>query len=266
MSIDLPVAKKSLGQHWLNDSAALQSICDEGQVSESDTILEIGPGMGTLTDKLLSTGAKVVAVELDRALATILRDKFKGRDLQIHEGNILEYDLSSLPKDYKVIANIPYYLTSNLIRVLSETPNQASRVVLLVQKEVAERVAATPGSMSLLSVSAQYFWDVSLGSVVPAKLFSPPPKVDSQVLIMSRRQQPLYSVSDPAKFFQLVKSGFAARRKTLLNSLSGGLRTEKEQIQRALDQVLIDPSRRAQTLSLDEWHKLYDTCLDLKIL
>ena len=254
---ELPFAKKALGQHWLTDSAALAAICDAGQVSPGDHVLEIGPGTGTLTEFLLAAGAHVTAVELDKSLAGALSNRFSDSRFYLIEQDILKFDFGSLPPGYKVVANIPYYLTSNLIRVLSETSNQASRVVLLVQKEVAERVGAKPGGMSLLSVSAQFYWEVLLGLEVPARLFTPPPKVDSQILILERRNQPLFPLVDEKVFFQLVKAGFAARRKTLLNSLAGGLRTDKTVVQAVLDEAYILSDLRPQTLSLEQWHMLY---------
>src|SRR5262249_37456050 len=157
----------------------------------------------------------------------------------------------------KLVANIPYYLTSNLIRVISETPNPPAIAVLLIQKEVAERVAAEPGAMSLLSVTAQFYWQVSLEQVVPAELFEPAPKVDSQILVFKRRREPLYQGVDTKKFFRLAKAGFAQRRKTLLNSLGAGLHLSRQEAQKLLESAGIDSGRRAQTLSLDEWYKLY---------
>lgn len=262
---ELPVAKKSLGQHWLHDAATLQYICGAAEVNSGDTVLEIGPGTGSLTQVLLDAGAEVTAIEFDKSLTAELSTKFKSPKFQLIEGDILRFDFGTMEADYKVVANIPYYLTSNLIRVLSETPNQASVVVLLVQKEVAVRVAAPPGDMSLLSVSAQFYWQVGVGQVVPAKLFTPPPKVDSQILIMRRREAPLFDL-EPKLFFQLVKAGFSARRKTLLNSLAGGLRTDKEQIQRVLDEAQILSSLRAQNLSLANWHALYVAATVAKIM
>lgn len=260
-----PVAKKSLGQHWLNDRATLEYICNVGEVAQDDVVLEIGPGTGTLTEVLLSAGAKVTAVEFDKWLATGLINKFSNRSFNLIQGDILEFDLTALPPGYKVIANIPYYLTSNLIRVLSESPNQASKVVLLVQHEVAQRVAARPGDMSLLSVSAQYYWEVELGDVVPAKLFTPPPKIDSQVIIMNRRSAPLFAGVDEKAFFQVVKAGYSSRRKTLLNSLAGGLRRDKADIQTMLDEADIISTRRAQTLALGDWHRLYEVYCDKQL-
>jgi 16S rRNA (adenine1518-N6/adenine1519-N6)-dimethyltransferase len=254
---ELPWAKKSLGQHWLNDSAALQAICDAGAITADDTVLEIGPGTGTLTELLVKSAKQVVAVEFDQTLAIRLPERVKATNLTVVNRDILSFDLTSLPPDYKVIANIPYYLTSNLIRTLSESTNQASRVVLLIQKEVAERVAAKPGDMSLLSVSAQYYWEVLLGLEVPARLFTPPPKVDSLVLILERRNQMLFPDVDEKSFFRLVKAGFAARRKTLLNSLSGGLRVDKEVIKTILDESYISQTIRPQALSLEQWYMLY---------
>lgn len=256
---DLPVAKKSLGQHWLNDPGALQAICDAGDITSDDVVLEIGPGTGTLTQLLVQKAKEVVAVEFDRELATALERHFRQSNFRVVQQDILSFDLTGLPTDYKVVANIPYYLTSKLIRVLSETPNRASRVVLLIQKEVAERITAKPGNMSLLAASAQFYWKVKLDREVPAKLFTPSPKVDSQVIILERRNQPLFSDVDEKAFFRLIKAGFSARRKKLRSSLSGGLRISKQEAETLLINGKIDPNLRAQALSLNEWHQLYQT-------
>jgi 16S rRNA (adenine1518-N6/adenine1519-N6)-dimethyltransferase len=249
--------KKSLGQHWLHDEASLEAMCQAADVQTDDTILEIGPGLGTLTRLLVEQAKQVIAVEFDEKLAKELPERVKADNLQIVAQDILSFDFTSLPHDYKLVANIPYYLTSNLIRVISETPNPPRSATILVQKEVAQRVAAEPGAMSLLSVTAQFYWQVSLGREVPAELFTPAPKVDSQILIMQRRTAPLFPDVDAKDFFRLVKAGFSQRRKTLLNSLSSGLHLEREKTQEICQRVGIEPNRRAQTLSLDEWHTLY---------
>jgi len=253
-----PWAKKSLGQHWLHDRASLEAMCDAAVITAGDTVLEVGPGTGTLTELLISRGAHVIAVEKDESLLANLRKKFAADNFELHNQSILEFNLTTLPNAYKVVANIPYYLTSNFIRVLSESNNPPQTAVLLVQKEVARRVAAEPGDMSLLSVSAQYYWEVSLDREVPARLFTPPPKVDSQILVLQRRPKPLFDDVDDRKFFQIVKAGFGERRKTLGNSLSGGLRISKDEARTALEAAGIDAGLRAQALSLVEWKKLYD--------
>lgn len=249
--------KKGLGQHWLYDEQTLESICDSANVQRGDTVLEVGPGLGTLTAKLLERGAKVVAVEFDEALAKKLAANNTNDSLTVIHQDILQFDLTSLPKGYKVVANIPYYLTSNLIRVLCESPNPFTRAAILIQKEVAERVAAKPGQMSLLSVSAQYYCDVSLGVVVPAELFTPPPKVDSQVLELHFRENPLFTDVDTKQFFRLVKAGFSQRRKTLVNSMSGSLGVSKDEIRSILAVSNTTENIRAQALSLADWHALY---------
>jgi 16S rRNA (adenine1518-N6/adenine1519-N6)-dimethyltransferase len=249
-------AKKSLGQHWLEDESSLQAMANAAAVKPRDVVLEIGPGPGSLTRILVKRAKQVIAVELDKSLAAELPKQVAAPNLTIVNQDILEFDFAGLPADYKVAANIPYYLTSNLIRILSETPNRPVTAALLVQKEVAERVAAEPGDMSILSVTAQFYWEVKLGQIVPAKLFQPAPKVDSQVLILERREQPLFEV-DTKQFFRLVKAGFSQRRKTLLNSLSAGLQLSKDDIQGICDRGSVDAKRRAQTLSLDEWYCLY---------
>lgn len=256
-----PTPKKSLGQHWLTDEACLDAMVRSAGVGPDDTVLEIGPGLGTLTEKLVSAARLVVAVEFDDDLAAGLPTRVGAGNLQVVRSDILRFDLTELPAGYKVVANIPYYLTSNLIRLLSESSNPPAVAAILVQKEVAERVAAAPGSMSLLSVTAQFFWEVSLGRVVGAALFTPPPKVDSQILVLKRRAAPLFDV-EPKPFFRLVKAGFGERRKTLRNSLSGGLHLEKPETEALLQAAGLDPQLRAQALTLEQWHKLYQVCLD----
>lgn len=254
---NLPETNKSLGQHWLTDSDCLNAMCEAGSINLNDTVLEIGPGIGSLTKLLTEQAKEVVAVEIDQTLAHTLVNQLSTKNLTVVQQDILRFDLTSLPPDYKVVANIPYYLTSHLIRLLSETRNQPQTVVLLVQKEVSERVAAGPGKMSLLSVSAQFYWQVTTGRVVPASLFTPSPKVDSQILIMQRRPTPLFPDVDPKQFFRIVKAGFSSRRKTLTNSLAGGLDQGKPLIVDKLNQVGINPVSRPQELGLDQWHALY---------
>ncbi len=256
--------KKSLGQHWLHDEASLEAMVAAADVQPEDTVLEIGPGLGTLTAKLLDRGANVIAVEFDRELAAALPERVPHDNLDVIEHDILQFDLTQLPVGYKVAANIPYYLTSNLLRVLCESSNPFSRAALLVQQEVAERVATGPGQMSLLSVSVQFYCEVSLGRVVPAELFTPPPKVDSQILVLQYRQTPLFTGVDTKQFFRLIKAGFAGRRKKLRSSLSAGLRISKPEAEALLRKAGIDPDLRAQALSLQDWHKLYNAVYALQ--
>lgn len=254
----MPPTKKSLGQHWLHDEASLDAIVMAADVRPNDTVLEIGPGPGTLTQKLVQKAAYVVAVEFDEALARDLPTRVSAPHLEIWQGDILQFDLTQLSPDYKVVANIPYYLTSNLLRVLCESPNHFSKASLLIQKEVAERVCAVPGDMSVLSVSVQFYCQAQLGALVPAELFTPPPKVDSQVLCLTYRKLPLFPGVDTKQFFRVVKAGFSQKRKTLLNSLSSGLHLERDQTTALLASANIAPQTRAQMLSLEQWHTLYE--------
>lgn len=254
--------KKQLGQHWLRDEDSLMAMCEAAGVTHEDTVLEIGPGLGTLTEKLLQIGAFVQAVEFDDDLIGGLQKRFgSNKNFSLQHQDIMRFDLSRLPKHYKVVANIPYYLTSNLLRRLHESDNAYSKAALLVQKEVAERVCAAPGQMSLLSVSVQYYAMASLGRLVPAELFEPEPKVDSQILCLTRRQTPMFPDVDEKKFFRLVKAGYSERRKMLRSSLSGGMGITKSEADELLERAAIDSSRRPQTLSLDDWKSLYDAVL-----
>lgn len=247
---------KSLGQHWLQDRQILASIATEAELVRADTVLEIGPGLGTLTSELLRRAGKVVAVEFDSELARKLPAQFPGTNLEVINADILKFDLSSLPVGYKVVANIPYYITSKIIQMLMTATNRPSVVVLLVQKEVAQRLAARPGDMSILGVSAQVYAEVKLGNIVKAKLFTPPPKVDSQVVILKTRQMPFFTDINESDFFHVVKAGFSAKRKMLRSSLSGGLKLPKAEVEIILNQAGIDPNARAETLDLDAWARL----------
>lgn len=252
-----PIPKKSLGQHWLTDEISLENMLVAADVSADDAVLEIGPGLGPLTALLTARAKDVVAVEFDEDLARGLPKRVPATNLRVVRSDILTFDLTALEPDYKVVANIPYYLTSKLVRVLSESTNPPSIAALLVQKEVAERLAAKPGQLSILGVTSQYYWEVSLGPVVAAELFTPPPKVDSQIVVLKRRLEPLFNDVDTREFFRLVKAGFGERRKTLLNSLSAGLHLDKPAVQAWLSEAGINPQLRAQNLSLDDWYSLY---------
>lgn len=246
-----------MGQHWLSDPVTLEAIAELSEIRRTDTVLEIGPGLGTLTHYLVRQAAHVVAVEFDEKLATRLPAKIGAKNLEVIREDILKFDLTGLPTHYKVVANIPYYLTSNLLRTLSESSNPPYLMVLLVQKEVAERICAGPGQMSLLSVSVQLYYECELGLSVPAEMFTPPPKVDSQIVILRRHKKPVFKGLDTQKFFQVVRAGFSGRRKKLRGSLSGGLRISKKEADRLLDEADINGDLRAQNLSLAQWHKLY---------
>lgn len=252
----LPATNKALGQHWLHDEASLDAMLEAAEVAAEDTVLEIGPGPGALTAKLVKQAKEVVAVEFDVALARELPRRVPAANLNIVQQDILRFDLTSLPPNYVVAANIPYYLTSKLLQTLCESANPFTRAALLVQKEVAERVCARPGQMSLLSVSVQLYCEARLGELVPAELFTPPPKVDSQILILKRRTSLLFDDVALKDFFRVVKAGFAQRRKTLLNSLGSGLQLSREATEQLLAEAHIAPTVRPQNLSLEEWHAL----------
>lgn len=248
--------KKSLGQHWLKDREVLASIADEANISADDTVLEIGPGLGTLTSELLKRAKKVVAVELDSDLAKKLPAQFPGTSLEVVNQDILTYDLRALPKGYVVVANVPYYITSKIVQLLTTAINKPRAIVLLIQKEVAVRMAAEAGDMSILAVSSQIYAHVRLGDIVPAEYFTPPPKVDSQVVILEMRQTPLVKAEDEKLFFRIVKAGFSAKRKKLRSSVSSGLHISKAEAERLLAMAKISPENRAQDLSIDDWQRL----------
>lgn len=252
----MPTPKKSLGQHWLFDAGSLHAICDAADVQPEDTILEIGPGLGPLTVELTQRAKQVIAVEFDEQLARELPSRVPAANLTVVHDDFMRFDLSQLPAGYKVVANVPYYITSKIVRALLESSTPPQSATLLVQKEVAERIAADPGDMSILAVSAQFYADPELGQVVPAEMFNPAPKVDSQIITLHVHETPLFDDVTPKQFFAVVRAGFGEKRKTLRNSLSGGLRIEKSESEAILQKAGISTGARAEELSLEDWHRL----------
>ncbi len=250
--------KKSLGQHWLKDAATLASIADSAEISPDDTILEVGPGLGTLTSRLLARAGGVVAVEFDEELARKLPGQFPGKKLEVVHQDILKFDTTVLPAGYKVVANVPYYITSKIIRTLSESANPPSVMVLLVQKEVAERLASKAGGYSVLAISTQIDYQIELGAVVPAALFAPPPRVDSQVVILHRLAHSRVPSELRNDFLRLIKAGFSAKRKKLRSSLAGGLHMEKLQVEQLLEGTGVSGDARAEDLEIEQWLTILD--------
>ncbi|MFC1644827.1 16S rRNA (adenine(1518)-N(6)/adenine(1519)-N(6))-dimethyltransferase RsmA [Patescibacteria group bacterium] len=256
-------AKKSLGQNFLKDEKILDDIIKSSELSSNDCVLEIGPGQGALTERLVETAKKVVAFELDQELIPGLLAKFKNNDnLEIVHKDILQVNLGEELKErglekgeYRVIANIPYYITSKIARLFLESEYSPKDMIIMVQKEVAHRMAAEPGKMSLLAVSVQYFAEAEVLFNVSRDAFEPVPNVDSAIIrIHSIRKE--FDADEAKKFFRVVKAGFCARRKTLVNNLSNSLHIDKREVQQRLEDVGIDANTRAQELSIDEWKKL----------
>ncbi|MDK2899223.1 MAG: rRNA (adenine1518-N6/adenine1519-N6)-dimethyltransferase [Patescibacteria group bacterium] len=247
---------KSLGQHWLKDRKVLSHIADCAELTSDDIVLEIGPGLGALTSELLRRCEKVIAVEFDSELARKLPSQFPGKNLEVVNDDILSFDLSTLPSDYVVVANVPYYITSKIVQLLMTAENRPKMAVLLVQKEVAQRLAALDGRMSILAISAQLFADVSLGDIVPSAMFTPPPKVDSQVVVLRTRKTPYLTDISEKDFFKVVKAGFSEKRKKIRSSLSGGLKLSKHEVEAILTKANIDSNARAEMLDLDDWVRL----------
>jgi 16S rRNA (adenine1518-N6/adenine1519-N6)-dimethyltransferase len=250
---------KRLGQNFLVDENALQRIADVAGISAQEAVLEIGPGLGSLTRHLAIRAQSVTAVELDRRLIPVLRENLSAfANIRLVEGNILSLDLALLvgESSFLVVANIPYYITSSLIRHLLEARRQPQRLILTVQEEVARRICAGPGEMSLLALSVQVYGQPQIAAHIPANAFYPPPKVDSSVIRIDIFPAARIPPDQMGRFFQLAKAGFSQKRKTLRNSLAGGMHWEPAQAGELLNKAGIDPMRRPETLSLDEWKGL----------
>lgn len=255
---------KGLGQHFLVDADSLHAIIEAGDVTADDTVLEIGPGLGVMTGPLTEQAKQVVAVEADPVLGELLRRQ-PPSNLQVAEQDIMTFDLSALPTGYKVVANIPYYLTSRIFRLLLEAPNPPSVMSLLIQKEVAERIVAKPGKLSVLALSVQYYAQAELVLVVERHKFWPAPKVDSAVLRVVRREQPAFA-AEPDRLFRLIKAGFGEKRKMLKNALAGGLNLTTEATAELILQADLGPTVRAQELTLEQWERLYNEALARELI
>ncbi len=263
--------RKRLGQHFLQDPHHLARIADAADLSPGDVVLEIGPGTGTLTQVLLQRGATVVAVELDDRLVALLGERFAGNE-RFH---LLHGDILDLPPDeaitralgrphpYKVVANLPYYITSAIIRHLLEAEFPPILLVVTVQEEVGRRMCASPPHMNLLAVSVQFYGRPRIVHRIPRGAFYPVPKVDSAVVRVDVYEEPPVDVPDRKTFFRVVKAGFAQRRKQLVNALAAGLGVSKAAVADLLKAAGIDPRRRAETLTLEEWARLAWAVVDL---
>ncbi len=250
---------KSLGQNFLTDENVLSKIVAAAQLTPEDVVLEVGPGLGHLTRLLARQAGRVVAVELDGRLAPILHERLAGCDnVELVQGDILKLALVSLVSspDYKVVANLPYYITSAVLQHFLEGEPPPARLVVTVQREVAQRIVARPGDMSLLAVSVQLYGQPRIVARIKAGAFYPRPEVDSAVVRIDRHLAPPVDAPDKAAFFAVVKAGFAQRRKQLRNSLPAGLDSPQAEVVAALEAVSIDPRRRPETLSLQEWAAL----------
>lgn len=257
---------KSLGQNFLIDPHYLARVADAGNISGEDLVLEIGAGIGNLTLQLAERAKEVIAVEIDPKLIPILQSVTASKtNVNILQGDILRIDLDDLfqSEAFQVVANIPYYITSNLMRHITSGENRPQRMILTIQKEVAERIIARTGKLSLLALSVQVYGSPTLVSIVPAGTFYPVPKVDSAVVRVDFFQSPLIPEAQLDSFFIVAKAGFSQKRKKLRNSLSAGLNLEKEMVETLLAEVDIDFNRRAETLSLNEWIKLTDNFTSL---
>jgi 16S rRNA (adenine1518-N6/adenine1519-N6)-dimethyltransferase len=252
-------ADKHLGQNFLEDAQALETITRAAGIEPDDTVLEIGPGLGSLTRYLAVSAKQVIAVELDSKLLSPLKTVLAPhKNIRLIQADILDLSPSEIvdQPDYLVVANIPYYITSAIIRHLLESERKPRRIVLTIQKEVADRICAKPGDLSLLALSVQVYGQPRVTAHIPASAFFPAPSVDSAVLSIEIYPEPLIPAPMLGTFFKLIKAGFSQKRKTLRNSLSAGLHIAPAETEARLRQAEIDPMRRAETLGIPEWERL----------
>jgi 16S rRNA (adenine1518-N6/adenine1519-N6)-dimethyltransferase len=252
---------KTYGQNFLMDETILEDMIDEAKVKAGDTVLEIGPGIGNLTERLLQRGAKVLAIEKDPQFLNVLKSLAKQYNTK--ENTLLYYEIADALTfnfskrlegvNYKVVANIPYYITGKIVQLFLQAPHKPDSLTILMQKEVAYNICAKPGELNLLAISVQLFADARVVSVVPAHKFYPAPKVDSAVLQIVLHQKPKYEIKDEKKLFRILRACFSGKRKQLHNTLTNNLHLEKAEVARVLTDLKIDPAIRPQQLNLKQW-------------
>jgi len=265
---------KGLGQNFLIDDNILDKIVEGADITENDVVIEVGPGIGTLTQHIAETAKKVVAIEIDDRLIPILKETLGEYDnIEVVHGDVLKVDLKTLIKEHfgdqkpKVVANLPYYVTTPIIMRFLEESIPVSDLVVMIQKEVADRMVSESNckAYGALSVAVQYYCKPMVVTKVPPSVFIPQPKVESTVIRLQVREEPAVTVENTKIFFNTVKSGFGKRRKTLLNALSSGnLGLGKEQVKEALEQAGIDPKRRAESLDIEEFAVLANALHSIK--
>lgn len=259
--------RKGLGQHFLVNKGVLVRILAAAEIKAGDTVVEVGPGLGMLTGELVSNAGLVVAVEADNELAAALgQDMASKRNLRVVWADAREIEIEDLVghAEYKLVANLPYFAATHILRRFLESSHPPSRVVVMIQREVARRIVAKPGEMSILSVGIQMYGQPRIVSYVRASAFYPPPKVTSAIVCIDVYAEPRLKLSDSEDFFRIVRAGFSTPRKKLRNALSIGLHTSSADAERWLINARIDPMRRAETLSLQEWGALYQNYLETK--
>jgi len=255
--------RKRFGQHFLTDKNILEKIARAAEIEPTATVMEIGPGLGALTRVLSASAAQVVAVEVDRDLAARLRDEFSNTNVHILEGDILQQPPAAwlaqagCAPPYLVVANLPYYITSAILRYLLEAPTPPTRLVVMVQREVAEQMLARPPHANLLAVSVQFFGVPRRVAHIPAGAFRPPPQVSSAVVRIDVHAAP--PDIQPSEFFRVVRAGFGAKRKQIHNALANGLGLTRDETTEWLRRAGIEPTRRAETLQVEEWKRLAQT-------
>lgn len=247
--------KKSLGQNFLKSKQALMAICNAGELKKEDRVLEIGPGKGALTKFLLEQSNNVFALEKDTELIPFLSEKFeeeiKKGFLKIQEGDVLDFDETEAQTPYKLIANIPYYITGEIMEKFLSSKNQPERIVFLMQKEVVDRIMARDGKESILSMSVKAYGTPKYIQKVQAKAFNPAPKVDSAILTITNISKERFTNVSEKGFFNTLKTGFAHKRKQLINNLEK--LTSKEVLNSLFNELKLDPKVRAESLTLDQW-------------
>lgn len=255
---------RELGQNFLVDPQALDQIIAAAELSADDTVIEVGPGLGVLTYELAPRVGRLIAIELDKRLAARLQDEFGAPHLQVVQADVMKVQPADLldHEPYKVVANLPYQITSGIIRHFLEIDPAPQIMVIMVQWEVAQRIVARPPDMSMLAHSVQFYAEPQIVARVPAASFMPAPKVDSAILKLARRPQPLVEVNNVDAFFRTIKAGFLQARKKLSNALPSGLasmgiKLEKEVVLQILATAAIDPARRAETLTTEEWARVH---------